>query len=68
MKAHVDTQGVVHSVVAMGVHDSVMMDACLHGEEEAIYGDKAYACARRKQAAEARGVEGESQGAPGQEA
>ena len=52
-----DTQGVVSSVVtAAHVHDSVMMDACWHGEEEAIYGDKAYACARRKPAAEARGV------------
>jgi len=61
MKAHIgsDTQGRVHSVVVTdaSVHDSVVMDDCLHGEEEAIYGDKAYASEARKQAAESQGVD-----------
>ena len=47
MKAHIgsDTQGRVHSVAVTdaAVHDSVVMDECLHGEEAVIYGDKAYA-------------------------
>ena len=47
MKMHVgsDTRGRVHSVVVTdaSVHDSVVMEDCLHGEEAAIYGDKAYA-------------------------
>ena len=29
-------------------HDSVVMDDLLHGEEQAIYGDKAYAGAERQ--------------------
>ena len=33
------------------------MEACLHGEEERIYGDKADVSAERQAAAEARGVE-----------
>ena len=45
MKAHVgtDPQGLVHSVEASAaiVHDSEMMAACLHGEEEVIYGTRA---------------------------
>ena len=60
MKAHVgtDTQGYVHSVevTTAATHDSTMMAACLHGEEERIYGDKAYVSAERKAEAEARGV------------
>ena len=60
MKAHVgtDTQGHVHSVeVPMAAtHDSVMMEACLHGEEEEIYGDTGYVSAERKATAEARGA------------
>ena len=50
MKAHVgtDTKGVAHSVV--------VVDECLHGEEEEIYGDKASVSAERKRHAEARGV------------
>ena len=40
-----DVKGRVHSVVttAASVHDSKVMDACLHGKEKVIYGDKAYA-------------------------
>ncbi len=34
-----------------------MMEAGLHGEEERIYGDKAYGSAERQAEAEARGVE-----------
>ena len=61
MKTHIgsDTQGRVHSVVVTdaSVHDSVVMDDCLHGEEQSIYGDKAYASEESKQAAESRGIE-----------
>ena len=48
----------VHSVAVTpaATHDSTMMAACLHGEEERIYGDKAYVSAERKAEAEARGV------------
>lgn len=61
MKAHIgsDTQGRVHSVVvtSASVHDSVVMENCLHGEEEVIYGDKAYVSAERQQEAESDGIE-----------
>lgn len=48
MKAHVgvDTQhGLVHTVVTSTakVHDSVKLEELLHGQEQVIYGDKAYA-------------------------
>ena len=48
MKAHVGTdtrRGVVHSIVVTNaaVHDSQVMEKLLHGEERALYGDKAYA-------------------------
>ena len=60
MKAHIgtDTQGRIHTVVVTdaSVHDSQILDDCLHGEEQAIYGDKAYASEERKQAAEAKGI------------
>ena len=60
MKAHIgaDTRGYVHSVevTAANVHDVTMMEQCLHGEEKAIYGDKGYACEKRKEKAEAQGV------------
>ena len=53
MKAHIgtDTQGYVHSVevTAANVHDVTMMEQCLHGEEKEIYGDKGYACRKRKE-------------------
>ncbi len=47
MKAHigVDTQtGVVHSITGTAAkrHDSTQLDQLLHGEEKAVYGDKAY--------------------------
>jgi len=61
MKTHVgcDTRGRVHSVVVTdaSVHDSVVMADCLHGEEQAIYGDKAYASEVRKRAAESQGID-----------
>ena len=61
MKAHVgaDVKGRVHSVVTTpaSVHDSQAMDACLHGKEKTIYGDKAYADQTRKEQAEANDVE-----------
>lgn len=60
MKMHIgsDTQGRVHSVVVTdaSVHDSVVTDDLIHGKEQAIYGDKAYASAERKEAAESKGV------------
>ena len=61
LKAHVgsDLQGRVHHVVVTpaSVHDSTMMDECLHGQEQVIYGDKAYARAQRQAAAESEGVD-----------
>jgi len=61
MKAHVGTdmgRGLVHSIVVTdaAVHDSQVMDGLLHGEEKAIYGDKAYASEEKKTAYETRGV------------
>ena len=60
MKAHVgtDTKGRVHSVVGTkaSVHDAQVMEACLHGKEETIYADKAYADQHRRERAEARGI------------
>ena len=49
----------MHSVVvtSASVHDSVVMSDCLHGEEEVIYGDKAYVSADRQQEAESEGIE-----------
>ena len=59
MKAHVgtDTRGRVHSVVVTdaAVHDSQTMDELVHGEEETLYGDKAYASIERKEDWEAQG-------------
>jgi len=61
MKAHVGTdtgKGLAHSVVVTdaSVHDSKVMDKLLHGEEQAVYGDKAYSSEVKKQEYEARGV------------
>ena len=39
------------------VYDLQMMDECLHGDEEVIYGDKAYVDAQRHQEARAEGIE-----------
>jgi IS5 family transposase len=62
MKAHVGTdsgKGLVHSVVVThaAVHDSRVMDGLLHGEEGAVYGDKAYASEEKKKEYEGRGIE-----------
>jgi IS5 family transposase len=62
MKAHVGTdskRGLVHSVVVTNaaVHDSRVMDELLHGEERAVYGDKAYASAEKKREYEGKGIE-----------
>ena len=62
MKAHVgvDTKSrVVHSVVCTtaSIHDSQEMEELLHGEEEKVYGDKAYASTERKERYESEGVE-----------
>lgn len=60
MKAHIgtDTNGRIHSVVVTdaSVHDSVVMDDLLHGEESEIYGDKAYANDEKRAQAEGNGV------------
>lgn len=59
MKAHIgtDTQGRAHTVVVTdaSVHDSQIMDDLLHGEEQEIYGDKAYADEQKKLAFEQKG-------------
>ncbi len=61
MKAHVGTdtgRGLAHSIVVTdaAVHDSQVMDKLLHGEEQAVYGDRAYTSEKRKQEYEARGI------------
>jgi len=62
MKAHVGTdsrRGLAHSVVvtSAAVHDSQVMDDLLHGEERAIYGDKAYSNTVKSVEFEAQGIE-----------
>ncbi len=62
MKAHVGTdtgRGLAHSVVVTdaAVHDSRVMDELLHGEEQAVYGDKAYASEEKKKEYEDKGIE-----------
>jgi len=62
MKAHVgaDTnRGLVHNIVVTNaaVHDSRVMDELLHGEELAVYGDKAYVNEGKKTEYEANGIE-----------
>ena len=61
MKAHVGTdtgKGLVHSIVVTdaAVHDSQVMDELLHGEEQAVYGDRAYTSEKRKIEYEAKGI------------
>ncbi len=61
MKAHTGTDPknrTVHTVVATtaSVHDSQVMDDLLHGQEEAVYGDKAYASEGKRKDFEERGV------------
>jgi IS5 family transposase len=55
MKAHVGVDaesGVVHSLdtTTAKVHDSQVWDALLHGQEDAVWADKAYASAAREAA------------------
>ena len=62
MKAHVGTdtgKGLVHNVVVTNaaVHDSRVMDELVHGEEQSVYGDKAYAGEAKKQEYEDKGIE-----------
>ena len=61
MKAHIgtDTQGRVHSVVVTdaATHDSQVMEDLIHGEEEIVYGDKAYASKANKEHYEHIGVQ-----------
>ena len=61
MKTHVGTdirRGLAHSIVVTdaAVHDSQVMDKLLHGEEQAVYGDKAYTSEEKKKEYEAKGV------------
>jgi len=62
MKAHIgaDTgKGLAHTIVVTdaSVHDSQVMDELLHGEEKAVYGDKAYTSEERQRRYEARGID-----------
>lgn len=60
MKAHIgtDVRGFVHTILGTTakVHDSVVFAELLHGEEQAVFGDKAYAKDERKRAARTAGV------------
>lgn len=61
MKAHIGTdskRGLAHTAVvtAANEHDSQVFEDLLHGQEAAIYGDKAYSDAKKAQAFEERGV------------
>src|SRR4030042_2663392 len=72
MKAHVGTdprRGLAHSIVVThaGVHDSQVMDDLLHGEERAVYGDKAYSNIGKSEEFESQGIEWhiDRKGSPG---
>jgi len=61
MKAHVGTdtgKGLAHSIMVTdaAVHDSQVMEELLHGEERAVYGDRAYTSEKRRKEYEARGI------------
>lgn len=62
MKAHIGVcatgDPLVHTVeiTPANVHDSVMMDSLLHGEERVLFGDKAYHSRERQAQAEAHGI------------
>ena len=60
MKVHVgtDKQGRAHSIAVTyaSVHDSQIMDDLIHGKENEVYGDKAYADEERKQQMESKGM------------
>jgi IS5 family transposase len=62
MKAHIGTdtgKGLVHSIVVTNaaVHDSRVMDDLLHGEEQAVYGDKAYTSEEKRREYEGKGIQ-----------
>jgi len=62
MKAHIGTdtrRGLAHSIVVThaAVHDSQVMDKLLHGEEKAIYGDKAYSNVEKSKEFESKEIE-----------
>ena len=48
----------MHDIVVTdaSVHDSQVMDKLVHGEEQAVYGDKAYSNEKKKKEYEARGI------------
>jgi IS5 family transposase len=58
-----------HSIVVTNaaVHDSQVMDDLLHGEERAVYGDKAYSNIGRSEEFESQGIEWhiDRKGSPG---
>jgi IS5 family transposase len=60
MKLHVgtDTRGVAHTAVVTTakVHDSKVLEELLHGQETAIYGDRAYINEKKRQEYQAEGV------------
>src|SRR6185295_11695511 len=60
MQLHVgtDQRGFAHSAVVTTakVHDSVMLEQLVHGDEKRLYGDRAYINGWKQQQYEARGV------------
>ena len=60
MKLHVgtDTKGVAHTatVTTAKVHDSKHLTDLLHGQEQVLYGDRAYIDEQKRQTYEAKGV------------
>jgi transposase, IS5 family len=60
MKAHVgtDTRGLAHNLVITNaaVHDSQVIDKLVHGDEKAIFGDKAYSNEAKKNEFEGKGI------------
>ena len=61
MKAHIGTdtrKGLAHSIVITdaAVHDSQVMYELLHGEEQSVYGDRAYTSEKKNKEYEARGI------------
>lgn len=61
MKAHIGVDskiGIVHTLetTTAKIHDSVVMKELLHGEEEAVFGDKGYANDKAKRDARGKGV------------
>lgn len=61
MKTHVGTDssnGMIHSLecTSANVHDSVMMDSLMHGQEKVVYGDSAYMSSERQSAYERKGI------------